>query len=610
MCGIAGYFGTNPPSEQAVSATLELMRRRGPDFQDSRTLRHASGHSAVLLHTRLSIIDLDARSNQPFSIGSYTLIFNGELYNYREIRAELVQHGCVFHTESDTEVLLQAWIQWGEAALDKFEGMWAFAVFDQDRGTVTLCRDRFGEKPLYYIDDARGLYFASEVKDLFSLSGQSPDINWSQVYRFLVNGYKSLYKKPDTFFGNVNELAPGTVRVSHIDSRIENRRFWHPTYAPDQSMTFDQAVEGARERLIRSVQLRLRSDVPLAFCMSGGIDSVALISIAKKIFDYDVHGFTVVNDDERYDEWDLVDATRAELGIRHTSVPVDTTDFLARLRTLVNYHDAPVYTITYYAHWLLQKAVAENGYKISISGTAADEIFTGYYDHHLMYLNAVQSDPALLAQSTDNWMSHVKPIVRNPFLQNPRAFIENPMLRDHIYLDADGFREFLVKPWEEAFAENEYASSLLRNRMLNELLHEATPQILHEDDLNTMYYSVENRSPFLDRSLVEFGLRIPDRHLVRDGKAKVVLREAIRSIAPDAVVDNRRKVGFNAPIEDFLDFNSPATRSALLEDSPIFEHIRRDKIEDLLRSSHLPNSKSKFLFYFISTKFFVEGHLS
>jgi len=319
-----------------------------------------------------------------------------------------------------------------------------------------------------------------------------------------------------------------------------------------------------------------------------------------------VHGFTIVNDDARYEEQDMVDCAVRELGVRHTSIPVTTDRFLERLRELVRYHDAPVYTITYYAQWMLQEAIANAGYRISVSGTAADEIFSGYYDHHLAYLQEIHADAALHGAARDAWTEHILPIVRNPHLRNPDLFVDAPDFRDHIYMDAHGFAGYLTSHWAEAFAEEKYSAHLLRNRMLNELFHEATPVILHEDDLNAMYYSVENRSPFLDRDLVEFCNSIPTRHLIRDGRAKSVLRDAMAGIAPQEVMQNRRKVGFNAPIYSYLDVNNPQVRAELLRDSPVFDVIRRDRIETLLDKADLPNSESKFVFYFLNCKLFLE----
>jgi len=332
-----------------------------------------------------------------------------------------------------------------------------------------------------------------------------------------------------------------------------------------------------------------------------------LVGIAKRLCGYDVHGFTILSQDERYDEKDIVEQSVRELGIRHTAVTVKPQDFLTRLRELVRYHDAPVLTITYYVQWLLMEQVHAHGYKISISGTGADELVTGYYDHHLMHLAEVRGTP-LYEPTLAGWRKHVQPVVRNPYLSNPDLFVQDSGFRDHIFLKADSFADYLTQPFEEAFHEARYSDSLLRNRMMNEMFHESVRVILHEDDLNAMYYSIENRSPFLDRELFDFCYSIPNRYLIRDGFNKVVLRDAVRGLAPDCVLDRRQKVGFNAPVESFLDARDPHVHAQLTEDSPVFDIIRRDKVEALLSKRDLPNSESKFLFYFVNTKLFMEDN--
>lgn len=606
MCGIAGYFGLQEISPDRVQNCLSLMRRRGPDHDAFKRWTNSAGRNCYLLHSRLSIIDLDERSNQPFRVGAKWATFNGELYNYLEVRSALASEGYAFSTASDTEVLLRGIDHGGWDCLDRYEGMWAFAVYDAETGALTLSRDRFGEKPLYLYRDKTGLYFGSEVKFIAALLGRPLDVNLDHLHRYLVNGYKALYKEQHTFFQNLKELRPAsTLRIDAEGNELESV-YWRPRFAPDDKMSYVEAVAGAREKLIRAVELRLRADVPLAFCMSGGVDSNSLISIAKNVFDYDVHGFTIANSDARYEEQELVEYSVRELGIRHTSIPVNTEGFLPKLRTLVRQHDAPVYTITYYAQWLLMQSIAEHGYRISISGTAADELYSGYYDHHLAYLYEVHGEPELHAASKRAWMEHIHPIVRNPFLSNPDLFIEDPSFRDHIFLDAEGFAGYLKEDWSEPFAETAYTESLLRNRMMNEMFNEAVPVILHEDDLNAMYFSIENRSPYLDRDLFEFCFQIPSRHLLRDGYAKAILRDSMRGIVPVDVLDSRRKVGFNAPIFSFLDVKDAEVRSYLLDQSPIFDYVRREKIESLIAKPDLPNSESKFLYYFLNSKMFLE----
>ena len=610
MCGIAGYHGRAPLAHERIDACLALMRRRGPDSRDSRSWVAPGGTHTSLLFSRLSIIDLDERSNQPMEADGGSIVFNGELYNYIERREELERSGTRLRTQSDTEVMLRSVRQFGWSVLDRCEGMWAFGLYDEDRGTLTLCRDRFGEKPLYMLRDDRGVYFGSEIKFIAALAGRSLEVNYDHLWRYLVNGYKALYKRPTAFFKGIEEVPPGTLLHLDGDLNAAPVRYWHPSFEQDAGMAFEEAVEGARSRLIRSMELRLRADVPLAFCMSGGVDSSALISIAKRVFGYDVHGFTIVNTDARYEEADMIDLSVRELGVRHTAVPITTTGFLDGLARLVRYHDAPVYTVTYYAHWLLMRSIAEAGYRISVSGTAADELFSGYYDHHLAYLQAVRGDATLYGASLAAWQEHVQPLVRNRFLRNPDLFVDDPGFRDHIFLDAESFAKYLRSDWREPFFETRYTDGVLRNRMLNELFHESVPVILHEDDLNAMYYSIENRSPFLDRNLFEFSSTIPTRHLIRDGRAKAVLREAVRGIVPDPIVDNRRKVGFNAPILEFLDVTAPAVRAYLLDSSPIFDYVDHARIEQLIAKRDLPNSESKFLFYFLNAKMFLEEFAS
>jgi asparagine synthase (glutamine-hydrolysing) len=606
MCGVAGYIGTRRIEDEAAARCQELMARRGPDGQG--VYRHElNGRHVLLVHTRLAIIDLDERANQPFVQSGCALCFNGELYNYIEVRDRLKRQGQSFATTSDTEVLHQSLVSVGESVLDECEGMWAFVFYQESDGSLMLCRDRFGEKPLYLYENADGLYFASTPKALFALLGKNLPVNTTQVMRFLVNGYKFLYKSGETFFEGLRELPAGKLLRRDNQGEGAERAYWtFRSGSEDDSLTFDESAALVREKLLRSLELRLRSDVPLAFCMSGGVDSNSLISAAKRVFDYDVHGFTVVNTDARYEEQSLVKTVVRELGVRHTAVPLSTENFLSNMRRLVSAHDAPVYTISYYVHWLLMERIKQYGYKISLSGTAADELFSGYYDHHLLYLASITEDSELLKRSKTNFREHVAPIVRNPYLQDPERFVRNPDFRDHITLGAQEFSDRLTEPFQESFSEREYSGRLLRKRMLNELFEEVIPVILHEDDANAMDHSIENRSPFLDRRVFEDSLRIPTRHLVQEGKAKAVLRESMRGIVPDAILDCRRKVGFNAPILDLLDTSDSAVIDTLLADSPIFELVKRSSIEQLLSQSALPNKESKFLFSFLGCKFFLE----
>jgi asparagine synthase (glutamine-hydrolysing) len=606
MCGIAGYVGVDPLPRERIDACLARMARRGPDHAGFVHHRLDRGGHAYLLNTRLSIIDIDTRSNQPFSVGRKWITYNGELYNYVELRRLLQADGYRPRTSSDTEVVLALIDRFGWDALDRCEGMWAFAIFDAADQSLMLVRDRFGEKPLYVRRTPQGVYFGSEPKCLSALADSALRPNRTQVRRLLVNGYKSIYKTGETFFDDVAEIAPGVRLRIDADRHETEERYWRPRHLPNDAMSREDAIAGVRERLTRSVEIRLRADVPLAFCMSGGIDSNAIVAIAKKTCGYDVHGFTVLSSDARYDERSAARCSAANLGVRHTEVTVDTHDFLVYLRELVAYHDSPVSTISYFAHARLIEAIAASGYRIAVSGTGADELLTGYYDHHLAYLAAMRHDVERHAAARNGWERRVRPFVRNPLLCDPDLFVKQPAFREHIYFDAARFSAMLREPFAEPFVEAVYTTDLLRNRMLNELTAEAVPVILHEDDLNSMYYSVENRSPYLDRSLVEFCSTIPTAHLIRDGFAKALLRDAVRDVVPSAIVDNPRKVGFNLTVTEVLDGRDPSVRAAVLADGPVWGIVRREAVAALLDRRCLTNSESKFLFSVVSAKMFLD----
>lgn len=604
MCGIAGAFGPARPDQSRIEAALALMARRGPDANG--VYRGTLGDNALtLLHSRLAIIDLDERSNQPFEQDDCVLVFNGEIYNYVELRQELTAAGRRFRTDSDTEVIVQAYRQFGAECVDRFEGMWAFALLDRREGTLLLSRDRFGEKPLFLTTVDGTLYFASEVKALAALSGRAPEPDLTQIRRYLVNGYKALYKQPATYFRDVAELPAGHSANVSDPRTVMPRCYWELRHAP-QPMSLDDAVDGARERLSEALRVRLRADVPLAFCLSGGLDSTALAALATRRFGQEIHAFSIVDSDPRYNELENMSATVRALGCRHNVIHTATDGFFERMEALVGYHDAPVATISYYVHSYLSEAIAEAGFKVAMSGTGADELFTGYYDHYAFWLAEMHGTSGFDGLLSD-WKQGYGSFVNNPVLQDPLVFQKNPAERGHIYLNRELFNGLLRDPLEEDFFETDFGASPLRNRMLNELQHEVVPVILKEDDLNSMYVSIENRSPFLDRHLAEFLFSVPGEHLIHDGYAKYLLRAAIEGLVPDSVRLDKRKRGFNASIDSLVDRSDPDTRDRLLAPSPIFDIVRRDRLEAFLDGDMTDNSFSKFLFSLISAKLFLDS---
>lgn len=606
MCGIAGYIGKVKQEASIIKASLQSMENRGPDFQHAVNFKIAETY-IYLLHARLGIIDLDARSNQPFTIEHATIVFNGEIYNYIELKEELIKRGIRLKTQSDTEVLLHYYLIYGEDCVRFFEGMWSFAIYDSKKQNLFLSRDRFGEKPLYIYQSNDGIYFASETSTLKIFAKQNFSANKRQLLRYLVNGHKSIYKHQETFYNEVTEidLATNVIIPPNLSTRVS--KYWKPSFSMNSNLKLADAIDQTREHLIRTTKLRLRSDVPLAFCLSGGVDSAGITSIAAKELNYDVSSFSIIDTDARYNELDNIQATINDTGCKNVKVKLDPkANYLEHLKELVRYHDAPVSTISYFVHSLLIQEMNERGYKISISGTGADEIFTGYYDHFNLHLYEMRNLPNF-DQYVADWKKYPASFVRNPDLQNPQLYFDNENYREHIYLNNDLFSSMLNNSFKESFIEENYTPSLLRNRMLNELFHEVVRVILHEDDLNSMMYSIENRSPFLDSKLVEFAYSIPHEHLIKNGYAKYILREALSGILNDTVRLSREKKGFNASINSIIDFENPQHIDFILDDSAIFEVVNKQKIEQFIKQKDFPNSYKKFLFNFINAKIFLEN---
>ena len=249
MCGIAGYFGNEEISEDKIKKALISIYHRGPDNSGTYRSINNNGFNAYLLHTRLAIIDLDKRSNQPYKIGNNLLILNGEIYNYLELKKELSDLGYFFETKGDTEVLAKVLIEWGLDGIKKLEGMWSFCWFNESTNTLTLCRDRFGEKPLFYFEEKGSIYFGSEIKSIFELKGEKFKINKKQIHRYLINGYKSLYKQKETFFENIKEISPGEYKI-FTSNNVKTIKYWNPKFhLQDENINYEEAVELTREAL-------------------------------------------------------------------------------------------------------------------------------------------------------------------------------------------------------------------------------------------------------------------------------------------------------------------------------------------------------------------------
>ena len=616
MCGIAGYIGSKTINDSLIFKSLDLLKNRGPDFEDVKkySTNNKKYKNILFLHTRLKIIDLDTRSNQPFENGDYSIIFNGEIYNYLEIKNDLILKGLKFDTTSDTEVLLKSYIVYGINFFKKIEGMWSFAIWDKKKNKLLLARDRFGEKPLFYSMHDDGIYFASDIRVVKCLSQKNYAHNISRLTKGIVCGYKSLYKNQnETFFKNIFQIPQSSYVEIINDQEFKVKKYWEVKKTYNNFKNDQEIIDYARELLFNSIKIRLRSDVPIAFCLSGGIDSGSLVSIASKKFNIKANTFSIIDSlDTRYNEKKNIDIIVRDISSNHHEINIknikSNSKNIERIRKLINYKSAPIPTITFFLHSFLSENISKNNFKVSISGTAADEVYSGYYDHHLQYLYDTR-DQEKFNLYKKNFNKLVKPFIRNTYLKNYDLYIKNSRFREHIYDNSNEFKKLIKKniKIDLNFTEKKFTSSLLKNRALNELFYETTPLILNEDDTNSMYYSIENRSPFLDSNLVNFLYSIPTEKLIQNGYAKFILRESVKNYLHESVRTDRIKKGFNASITSIFNFADKEFINELLDEkSEIFNILDRKKIKKIFSKNISLNHYSKFIFSFINTKIFLD----
>lgn len=611
MCGIAGYIGKSLVSKDSILKTLHLMKRRGPDFNNSKSFEFYDNKINVnLLHSRLSIIDLEQRSNQPFSIYPYTLIFNGEIYNYKELKSLLKKRGVKFKTTGDTEVLLQMYINYGDSFFKYLEGMWSLAIWDDFKKKLLISRDRFGEKPLYYYSNNKGFFFGSEIRFISQLSSSEFNINYNKISNYMIQGFKGVNKDNETFFEKVFKFSSSSY--GYLDFKNYHKpkiqKFWQLNYKP-KNISFNQAVEKTDFLLKKSIKMRLRSDVPLGFCLSGGIDSNSIISIAKKDFNINFNTFSIIQKNSNYDELDKITLSQKHLKLDHQNVFVNNNkDKLDDFEKLINYYEEPIATSNYFYQNYLMREIKKKGIKVVFSGTGADEIFSGYYDHINQYLFCMRKEnnfQKILREFQDKALSYVN----NPILKNPYYYIEDKEKREHLYPYIN-FKNILKKKNNiKSFFEESYSKDLMRNRMLNELFHEGVPICLNSEDKNAMFHSIENRSPFLDKDLVEFLYTVPTKHLMKYNRTKSILREVVKNRIHKSILNDNEKKGFNVSVQALFNLKElDYLNEKIGKNNIIFNLINKKYFEKMIKDKENTSFNSKFIFSVLSSAFFLKKY--
>jgi asparagine synthase (glutamine-hydrolysing) len=552
MCGIVGRAGIEPDrqSEWLTRANVSL-RHRGPD--DSGIWWNPS-YTVGLAHSRLAIIDLSAAARQPMTsnCGKRRLVFNGEIYNYRELRRELSNMGHHFKSASDTEVILAAYAQWGSSCVARLDGAFALALYDEEMRTVFLARDRAGEKPLYYAFVSGVLCFASEIKALLCAPGLSRQVSINALEEYLRYGFVAA---PHTLLAAIKKVPPATAIEYKLDPGVaSSRRYWSIPSAPDGSADPGSLTEELRSILRAAVDRQLHADVPVAIMLSGGLDSSLITALAAERR-RTIRTYTVAFPEyTSHDESKHAERVAKFFDTQHTVIKADHCE-PDILRSLSATFDEPIIDSSMIPTYLVSKAVREHC-KVALGGDGGDELFGGYQHYsRILWMNKHLQSPRLIRAGVAYAAAHLMPVGlkgRNWALSlDPQGYYGAPTVAS--YFDTYALARLFQnkrKPRHITYHAGRY--DLLRNALERDFTNYLAEDILVKTDRASMSVGLELRAPFLDVRVIEFAFgQVPSHLKATTSARKILLRRLAAEILPKKF-DTERKQGFSVPLAQWL----------------------------------------------------------
>lgn len=605
MCGIAGFADFKfRDNLEALQKMMSCMHHRGPDGH-GHYLKEGTTAQIGLAHRRLSIIDLSNSAAQPMHYQHLSLVFNGEIYNYKEIRQELQALGHHFQTESDTEVVLHAWLEWQETALHRFRGMFAIVLYDANKNQIICIRDRAGVKPLYYSLQNDIFLFGSELKNLMSHGLFKKQIDPAAVASFLQYGYVS---GPHTIFKNTNKLLPGHLLYLNLETReIDIRQYWnvYDYYnQPKLEIPLAEAVIQTEDILKEAFDYRMVADVPVGIFLSGGYDSTCLTSLLQKDRTDKLKTFTIGTENQTIDEAPFAREIAARLGTDHTEYYCTVKEALDIVPTLPFYYDEPFADNSAIPTMLVSK-MARQQVTVALSADAGDEIFAGYnrYDYISRYGAKISRIPGPLRKMAAGFMDAVSSeripvwkhkanfhsrydkiinILRDP---SPAELLKNigKVFNDR---DIDKLMSHPVTPITTAHSSLELKEEyydVLSYMMAIDYQTYMVDDVLTKVDRATMSASLEGREPFLDQHIIEWAARLPTHYKYHKGTKKYILREIVHKYIPRDIME-RPKMGFDIPVEQWLQGElKPLVQSYLSGGALDHGLFQKETVEQLLK---------------------------
>ena len=637
MCGITGYINlkkkVNPKNIVKMNT---IIKHRGPDDEgylliNKDEVMHAYGEDTVsilkkqysniknmpnnynifLAHRRLSIIDLSEKGHQPMEDqkNNIYIIFNGEIYNYLEIREELQKIGYIFHTNSDTEVIIKAYKEWGEKCVDKFNGMWAFAIYDKANSSIFCSRDRFGIKPFYYYYDDEKIIFGSEIKQILEDETVKRVANDKAIFNYLFYGINDYNN--ETFFENIYALEPSfnmNIKIDFTNQKFEIKKYQYYSLKEETSRkTEEDATKEFKKEFERSIEYRLRSDIPVGSCLSGGLDSSSVVTTACKFLEKEQKNnqfetFTScydenLNIDERHYSKKVVQRT----GCKENLVFPNKEDLEGDLKKVIWHQDSPFPGLSIYAQWCVMKRANKEEIKVLLDGQGGDETLLGY-ERYIIFLlkedltkfniRKFVNDFKIYKEAYNLSFSKVIKFLlhfsNNHYLQYSKRYIKELMMN---CINKNFLKEY--KKNKDYIGNMKFKNCFELQK--SELFHSNLPPLLRYEDRNSMAFSIETRVPFLDYKLVEKAMQIPLEGKIDKGYTKYVLRKAMQEDMDEEVIFRKNKLGFAAPQKNWLDKLSDEFIEKYLSDFKSLKYFNKKEIEKIFKEKINDEMRWKFL---------------
>lgn len=615
MCGINGFISNKPVNihRDSFQRANDIIEHRGPDDQgmvfmntntnlsipiNNTAVLQNSGYkdtdfNIILGHRRLSILDLTSLGSQPMGNNnkSVWITFNGEIYNYIELREVLTGKGHTFRSNSDTEVIIKAYEEWGEQCVEYFNGMWSFCLVDLSKKKVFCSRDRFGVKPFYYYYDGTNFIFGSEIKQLLEYPFIKRYANERAIYEYLA--FSAVEYCEETFFQDIKKLMQGHNLTINIENMLlDIKKYYNPKFSINNDISYDEAVSSYKNLFMDSVRLRLRSDVEVGSCLSGGLDSSSIVCVMHDILDGENKGgiqntFSSHFNEKEANELEYMQEVINATGMRANFTEPTINDFLDDINKIVWHQDEPFGSTSIFAQWSVFKSVQENKVKVMLDGQGADEQLAGYIPLAYYYFNELESQKRygklfwealkyVKSHPDINWTNMLPSSIRSKIGRFSRKAVNSPTQNWINPKLVENYKDNAIFPQYskmKVFGENEY----LNNILFQLTFYTNIQSLLHYEDRNSMAFSVESRVPFLDYRLVELLFSLPSEFKIRNGYTKSILRDSMKNVIPDKIRLRQSKLGFATPERTWQKTALREMMGRALDDDRIERFIIKEK---------------------------------